>query len=81
MRARTVVVGIALGFAAGALVSPIAASVGQHQFGLANEISRSDPWGGDRTVPDRVADSMDPVMGGEDPDSLWSVLRLPRSRK
>ena len=37
-------------------------------------IARFDPWGGDRTVADPVADRLDPAMGGRDVDSIWSIL-------
>ena len=37
-------------------------------------IARFDPWGGDRTVADPVADGLDPAMGGRDVDSIWSIL-------
>jgi hypothetical protein len=37
-------------------------------------VARFDPWGGDRTVADPVADGLDPAMGGRDVDSIWSTL-------
>ena len=37
-------------------------------------VARFDPWGGDRTVVDPVADNLDPAMGGRDVDSIWSTL-------
>jgi hypothetical protein len=37
-------------------------------------VGRFDPWGGDRTVADPVADSLDPAMSGRDVDSIWSTL-------
>ena len=37
-------------------------------------IARFDPWGGDRTVADPVADGLDPAMGGRDVDSVFSTL-------
>jgi hypothetical protein len=37
-------------------------------------VARFDPWGGDRTVADPVADGLDPAMGGRDVDSIWSIL-------
>jgi hypothetical protein len=37
-------------------------------------VARFDPWGGDRTVADPVADGLDPAMGGRDVDSICSTL-------
>ena len=43
-------------------------------LGKTEAVGRFDPWGGDRTVVDPVADNLDPAMGGRDVDSIWSTL-------
>ena len=43
-------------------------------LGKTEAAGRFDPWGGDRTVADPVADGLDPAMGGRDVDSIWSTL-------